>query len=521
MAIVCGAACVARAQVGPDGWTAFTASPDSRVVYVSATGNDANSGLSSALPKRTLAAGAALVRDGYPDWLLLKSGESWSEVFPSWTKGGRSATEPMRIAVYGGLSRAVINCGTARGISGFIPGMTPKSHLAVTDLAFVADGYTGSNSSAAGVEFLGSWTDVLLENVSINGFLTNLVFQSDRTQQLMQDIRVRRCVIVDSYTTGPSNSEGCYIAGVDRLLLEECVFDHNGWNESVAGAVPNMFRHNIYIQGHDGNYDDCTNVTTRGLISARAAATGMQQRPGGVCENSLFINNPLNVVFGTTGGTVTECVVVGSRDIDGSTPRGVGYNLVQGGNMTATRCVAVGGSMMGTQNVIAYAIDTATNVVLQSCVSWHWKSAAGVGVAVSASNAPWPTVVGGDMEQSAPTYTVSVEAYMSSLGQTATVEAYMAQCRLQSRALWRTPYTANGFNSWARSAFGMAGTTPCYANCDGSAMPPVVNISDVTCFMQLYAAGDPRANCDGSTGAPLLSMADFTCFLQRYAAGCQ
>src|SRR6185295_657885 len=107
----------------------------------------------------------------------------------------------------------------------------------------------------------------------------------------------------------------------------------------------------------------------------------------------------------------------------------VGYNLVQGGNMTATRCLALGGPLMGTQNVIGYAIDTATNVVLQNCVSWQWKSAAGSGVAVNASNAPYPTVTGGNMEQTAPTYEVSVEAYMSSLGLTPTVEAYMAECR--------------------------------------------------------------------------------------------
>jgi alpha-amylase len=68
-----------------------------------------------------------------------------------------------------------------------------------------------------------------------------------------------------------------------------------------------------------------------------------------------------------------------------------------------------------------------------------------------------------------------------------------------------------------------AQVTWCYANCDGSNTPPILNVADFTCFLQRYAAGDAYANCDGSTTAPVLNVADFTCFLQGYAsgAGCQ
>jgi hypothetical protein len=60
----------------------------------------------------------------------------------------------------------------------------------------------------------------------------------------------------------------------------------------------------------------------------------------------------------------------------------------------------------------------------------------------------------------------------------------------------------------------------CYANCDGSTTPPVLNVRDFTCFLQRYAAGDSYANCDGSTVPPVLNVADFTCFLQKFGAGC-
>jgi hypothetical protein len=64
------------------------------------------------------------------------------------------------------------------------------------------------------------------------------------------------------------------------------------------------------------------------------------------------------------------------------------------------------------------------------------------------------------------------------------------------------------------------GCDTCYANCDGSTTAPVVNVADLTCFLQRIAAGDSYANCDNSTTVPTVNVADLTCFLQRFAAGC-
>src|SRR5207237_9388487 len=52
------------------GWPSFTPSVDTRTVYVSSSsGDDQHDGLSPATSKRTVAAGQALLRSGYPDWL--------------------------------------------------------------------------------------------------------------------------------------------------------------------------------------------------------------------------------------------------------------------------------------------------------------------------------------------------------------------------------------------------------------------------------------------------------------------
>ena len=64
------------------------------------------------------------------------------------------------------------------------------------------------------------------------------------------------------------------------------------------------------------------------------------------------------------------------------------------------------------------------------------------------------------------------------------------------------------------------GTPQCYANCDGSSIPPVLNVLDFNCFLNQFASGGSYANCDGSTIAPVLNVLDFNCFLNRFAAGC-
>jgi hypothetical protein len=60
----------------------------------------------------------------------------------------------------------------------------------------------------------------------------------------------------------------------------------------------------------------------------------------------------------------------------------------------------------------------------------------------------------------------------------------------------------------------------CYANCDDSTIPPVLNANDFQCFLNRFAAQDPYANCDGSTVAPILNANDFQCYLNTFATGC-
>jgi hypothetical protein len=115
----------------------------------------------------------------------------------------------------------------------------------------------------------------------------------------------------------------------------------------VTGSTPNWFRHNVYIQ------NGCTGVVFRG--NTVSGTDGLQQRPGGLCEDNLFMKNALALQFGSgttpepngVTGTVRYNVVLDGRDIVAGTARGWGlitgnvvgaryeYNIVAH-NVTAT-----------------------------------------------------------------------------------------------------------------------------------------------------------------------------------------
>lgn len=79
--------------------------------------------------------------------------------------------------------------------------------------------------------------------------------------------------------------------------------------------------------------------------------------------------------------------------------------------------------------------------------------------------------------------------------------------------LWKTPDAAITVAAQVPAA-------ACYANCDASTTPPILNVGDFICFLAEFAGGDSRANCDNSTTPPVLNVGDFICFQARFVVGC-
>ena len=261
-----------------DGWTIFTPSPDTRTVYVSSSqGNDSNNGLSPASAKRTIGAGKALLRNGFPDWLLLCAGDSFDEAFGAWGLSGRSASERLLLSSYGAGPRPLLRTGTATGI--FTANGCNPNYVAIVGLHFFAHTYAGGPENPRAIAWFGGTQDFLLEDCFIEKYETNVVVQGFPDALRHSNVAIRRNVIVDAFNTGNSYSQGLYVEQTDGLTIEENVFDHNGWIDSVKGSEPSMFRHNVYVQ------NGCTGVVFRGNIVA--GTDGAQIRPGGIVKDNL------------------------------------------------------------------------------------------------------------------------------------------------------------------------------------------------------------------------------------------
>jgi hypothetical protein len=281
-------------------------SPDSLHVYVSSSsGSDTYSGFSEDSAKRTLKGAIELLRDGHPDWLHFMQGDTFVEGLGDWRLSGRSADEPMVVTSYGSAgTRPKFLCRRDPGMS--------VHNVGVHDVAFVglhfhADDPHGVRGTF-GVSLLATCTRVLIEDCAITSFLVNL-----RLQGQHHDLKLRRSVITDAFTVTDSHAEGIYVEGVDGLLIEQCVFDHNGWNPDVPGAVATIYRHNVYLQGNTSN------MIVRGNIIARGGSHGLQARSGGVIRDNVFLGNSINMLIGNNiqnSGAVTA-TVVGNVILDG------------------------------------------------------------------------------------------------------------------------------------------------------------------------------------------------------------
>jgi hypothetical protein len=283
---------------GADGWTIFTPSPDSRIVYVSASAGEDDAGVAylssdpaigpdpfhpsgAITPFRSYGAARAVVRDGYPDWILFHRGEIYADVLIE-PRSGRSGSHMSLVGCYGSDSLPLPQLRPSEGealIAGMRGGL---AYFAVTDL----DGYCASHDPAAspgalppaagaGINLVvggGSIRMGLFEGLRLRFFAGNVI--ETYRKGYLGDIALRRCVILDDYSTlrNQGHSQGLFAGGVDGLFLEECVFDHNGWysRDSTAGSedLPGeatMFNHNTYIA-------DCRDVTLKDNVFLRSSS---------------------------------------------------------------------------------------------------------------------------------------------------------------------------------------------------------------------------------------------------------
>lgn len=432
-----------------DGWTVVTPSIDTQVIYVSSSaGDDANSGLSAQDPVKSLAQGVSLLRTGKPDWLLLNRGDTWDSGLGFWSKSGRSSSEPMLISSYGTGPKPLLKTASSDGLDESNAAVV--NYLDIIGLEFYASSrdpnsadFSAPPPDTTGIRWLGPSNGFLIEDSVFRFFATNLIIQGFAGP--IQNVTIRRSVVVDAYSASGAHSQGVFTSAVDGLLIEDNVFDHNGWNLSVPGAEPTKFNHNVYINITN------TNVVFRNNISANASSHGVQVRPGGIVTDNLFFSNPIGLLVGGVASTVTGNVILEGNDIDLTSPRGYGMDINPntGPIDVSDNVIAHEASTVGGGHIISLANGT-TGVSVTNNTIYSWTGGIfdeGIGNvvqnnAIDATGYPDPDR--------------SIASYNQVIGGAASDDEFIRQARLQSKDHWRLDYTVQAAIRYIREGFGLA-----------------------------------------------------------------
>lgn len=367
-----------------NGFTVITPVADARVIYVSAQGNDGNSGTSPNSAVQSIAQARTLVRNNMPDEILLRRGDVFTTPISNWAFSGRGIDEPFVIGSFNdparpSTERPKISSGISSGFSNQASSSNHPvlSYISIMGVSFEANNrnYRQPNANFTvnfkadalggtyGLNILGQVSNLLVENCSFQYYRGGMLIETLSGWGNPSNVKLRRNIVADNYApsfdaTGKYvTSEGLYANSVQGLTLEENLFDHNGWSDPAFGnfgAIPSIYNHNVYA-----NIDN-NNLVVTGNIFANAASHGIQVRPGGIVTNNLFLNNPIAMSYGYVNGQekpggvsgeISGNVIYGGRDISGQ-PRGWGLEI---GN---TRPAASGGGTVVKNNIYtSYAAD--------------------------------------------------------------------------------------------------------------------------------------------------------------------
>ncbi|WGL15247.1 PKD domain-containing protein [Microbulbifer bruguierae] len=318
-----------------ENYTQILPADDTRIIYVSSqTGDDANDGLSSETPVQTIQHGASLLRDGFPDWLALKAGDTWETGIGGWRKSGRSADEPMVITSYGsGDARPLLRTHDQDALryQGGSGSPAYVDYLVIHGLHFFAASrepgspdFTSETSNSTGIVWLRGTNSLLIEDNMFQYFTTAIVLQETGDIDI-KNVLIKNNVITDSYGVG-SHSQGIYIQSTDNVRIERNVFDHVGWNEQIEGANKTKFNHSIYVQSSNRGVEIVDNII------ARSSSHGIQLRPGGLMQGNVLVENAISLMLGGDSmegepGIIQDNVILHGSDLSDEEYRGWGIDL--------------------------------------------------------------------------------------------------------------------------------------------------------------------------------------------------
>ncbi|HIC47875.1 hypothetical protein [Methylophaga sp. UBA2012] len=303
-----------------NGWSVITPDTETRIVYVSSTeGNDstAKTYLSAELddpfnpkniqPYKTFEEAYKQIRNDKPDWILLKKGDVFKLQNTIWLRSGKSQSAHLVFGAYGDthLKRPVIDSFTFDAMRG----IKNRSFITIFGLDFYASGrdpksnrfvgWGGAlDSSVAISTTAGALVQgIHIENNRFNYFGSNIGFGAMSTG-VFQNVVIRRNEIINSFST-TKHAQGLFLSQVNFGLIEENIFDHNGWYQQRPSSVAlntkdygyaTFFNHNVYIH-------NSTNLIIQKNLSSRSSSIGMKFASNSDAAKSIDTVNSYNILL--------------------------------------------------------------------------------------------------------------------------------------------------------------------------------------------------------------------------------
>ena len=366
-----------------DGWTIVTPSSDSRLIYVSSsTGNDttgnyvlassipsgtARDGLPSGVtPVATLEKAATLLRAGYPDWILLKTGDTWHESLGPGL-GGRSLTEPSVACSYGTGVRPILQPNPST--NGSIIGHNGSSviswvfHIGLelydsrkdpSSPNFAHDGSGVANGPDVSPVFWNDGSNYILFEDCFMHFMANGIVVQKVTGPAPTNWIIRRNIITDLYyVTG--RGQGVYSDSVDGIVIEENIFDHNSWNV-LAGINASIYDHHLYLYSPRNTLIRSNLFLRAESLSVKCPSIDIDDAHDNAYDNNFFFEGEVGINLGCQtkahgtvppgGGSIHNRIAITNNvfsqiDRDNPTGRGLGWGL----DMTTVANLSVKGNI--------------------------------------------------------------------------------------------------------------------------------------------------------------------------------
>jgi hypothetical protein len=324
------------------------------------------------------------------------------------------------------------------------------------------------------------------------------------------------------------------------VVLQGCHFEDNG--AAVGGAVQAVggsisLANCVMMANHAGTHGGglIAKVGAQATVTAcRFLGNSAGQKGGGVYTHASTAdvsNSELSGNRGVPGGggalwaNGNSQVEVLNCTLSRNTAATLGGALMfETGTGSVTNCVLWGNSDSegsGERGQVRY-ISGATGSVSRSIVQGWTGSISGVGSIGSDPLLVSP--LGGD--GSAGTLDDDLGTGAGSpardAGSNAAAQALLTDVRGNARRQDDPCVVDTGTGTAPIVDMGAVEGAPCgcYANCDGSTASPVLTGNDFVCFLTRFVAGEPYANCDESTVPPVLNANDFVCFLTKFVVGC-